>query len=243
MTDAAQVLVLWDIDRTLLYVGDIDRQVYRETFAEIVGRPAQRLPARGTGVTMPLAIRSLLLDNDVPEPEVPALVPRMVALLPQRLAVHADDLRERGVLLPGVVDALKAVRAQPNLLPTVLTGNLKPNALLKLEAFGLDEFLDTQIGGYSSDNDHRPALVAVAQERAQAKHGTTIFTRTNTVIIGDSLEDVRTGLEGGAAVIAVTSGKATADELAAAGADLVLDSLEDVPRLLEAIATATRNRT
>ncbi len=28
MTRTDSVLVLWDIDRTLLYVGDIDRQVY-----------------------------------------------------------------------------------------------------------------------------------------------------------------------------------------------------------------------
>ncbi|WP_417185358.1 HAD family hydrolase [Streptomyces scabiei] len=62
------------------------------------------------------------------------------------------------------------------------------------------------------------------------------FTHTNTVIIGDSLEDVRTGLEGGAPVIGIASGKTTAAELTAAGADLVLDSLEDVARLLEAIS-------
>ncbi|ANP56931.1 phosphoglycolate phosphatase [Streptomyces griseochromogenes] len=235
------MLVLWDIDRTLLYVGDIDRQVYRETFAEIVGRPAEQLPARGTGVTMPLAIRSLLLDNGVPEAEVPSLLPRMVELLPQRLAAHTADLREQGVLLPGAVAALKAVQTQPGYVPTVVTGNLKPNALLKLEAFDLAGFLDTEIGGYSSDNDHRPALVGVAQQRAQAKYG-TVFTRSNTVIIGDSLEDVRTGLEGGAPVIAVASGKTSADELQSAGADVVLESLDDVPQLLDAITAVTREQ-
>ncbi|MFK0153664.1 HAD family hydrolase [Streptomyces sp. NPDC090493] len=239
MTAAPRILVLWDIDRTLLYVGDIDRQVYRETFAEIVGRPAERLPARGTGVTMPLAIRSLLTDNGVPEAEVPHLLPRMVELLPRRLAAHTEDLRRQGVLLPGAVSALKNVQAQPGYAPTVVTGNLKPNALLKLQAFDLTGFLETEIGGYSSDNDHRPSLVAVAQTRAQAKYGTR-FSRSNTVIIGDSLEDVRTGLEGGAPVIAVASGKTPAVDLAAAGADVVLDSLEDVPRLLEAITTLTR---
>ncbi|MGP4083845.1 HAD family hydrolase [Streptomyces sp. KR55] len=241
MTDTRQILVLWDIDRTLLYVGDIDRQVYRETFAEIVGRPAEHLPARGTGVTMPLAIRSLLLDNGVPETEVPSLLPRMVELLPQRLAAHTGDLREQGVLLPGAVSALKTVHTQPGLVPTVVTGNLKPNALLKLEAFDLAGFLDTEIGGYSSDNDHRPALVSVAQQRAQAKHGAG-FTRSNTVIIGDSLEDVRTGLEGGAPVIGVASDKTSADELQSAGADVVLESLEDVPKLLDAITAVTREQ-
>ncbi|MGX1668582.1 HAD family hydrolase [Streptomyces sp. NPDC055400] len=241
MTEAQQILVLWDIDRTLLYVGDIDRQVYRETFAEIVGRPAELLPARGTGVTMPLAIRALLLDNGVPAPDVPQLLPRMVELLPHRLAAHTDDLRQRGVLMPGAVSALKAVQEQTNYVPTVVTGNLKPNALLKLQTFGLDEFLDTEIGGYSSDDDHRPALVAVAQKRAQAKHGTA-FTRPNTVIIGDSLEDVRTGLEGGAPVIGVASGKTTSEQLASAGADVVLDSLEDSARLLDAIRATTLKR-
>jgi len=242
LTATRQILVLWDIDRTLLYVGDIDRQVYRETFAEIVGRPAERLPARGTGVTMPFAIRSLLLDNGVPEADVPRLVPRMVELLPRLLAAHSDDLREKGVLLPGALDALKAVRAQPGCVPTVVTGNLKPNALLKLEAFNVDGFLDTEIGGYSSDDDHRPALVAVAQKRAQAKYGTAAFSRSNTVIIGDSLEDVRTGIEGGAPVIGVASGKTTAAELSTAGADVVLDSLVDVPRLLDAIVKTTLGR-
>ncbi|MFI6808245.1 HAD family hydrolase [Streptomyces luteogriseus] len=238
MSETQRVLVLWDIDRTLLYVGDIDRQVYRETFAEVVGRPAEQLPARGTGVTMPLAIRSLLLDNGVPELEVPELLPRMVELLPQRLAAHAEDLREQGVLMPGAVPALKAVHAQANLVPTVVTGNLRPNALLKLEAFHLDGFLDTEIGGYSSDDAHRPALVAVAQKRAQAKHGAA-FTRSNTVIIGDSLEDVRTGLEGGAPVIGIASGKTTSSQLASAGAEVVLDSLEDVSQLLSVITAVT----
>ncbi|MER6011539.1 HAD family hydrolase [Streptomyces bluensis] len=241
MTQARQILVLWDIDRTLLYVGDIDRQVYRDTFAEIVGRPAERLPARGTGVTMPLAIRSLLLDNGVRQADVPRLLPSMVKRLPQRLAAHAEDLREQGILLPGALDALKTVQEQPNYIPTVVTGNLKPSALLKLQAFGLDRFLDTEIGGYSSDDDHRPALVGIAQKRAQTKHETA-FARSNTVILGDSLEDVRTGLEGGASVIGVASGKTSAEELASAGADLVLQSLEDVPRLLDAITTVTLER-
>ncbi|UYB40931.1 haloacid dehalogenase-like hydrolase [Streptomyces sp. Je 1-4] len=238
MTDNQQTLVLWDIDRTLLYVGDIDRQVYREAFAEVVGRPAEHLPARGTGVTMPLAIRSLLLDNGVPEAAVPDLLPRIVDLLPKRLAAHSEDLRQQGVLMPGARAALQAVHHDPRLVPTAVTGNLKPNALLKLAAFDLDAYLDTEIGGFASDDDHRPALVGIAQGRAQAKHRTP-FTRSNTVIIGDSLEDVRTGLEGGASVLGVPSGKTSAQDLKEAGADVVLDSLENVQQLVAAISSVT----
>lgn len=239
MTNAQQVLVLWDIDRTLLYVGDIDRQVYRESFTQIVGRPPERLPARGTGVTMTLAIRALLSDNGVAQEEISELLPRMVDLLPQRLAAHSEDLRRLGVLMPGAVAALRAVGSHPAYVPTVVTGNLKPNALLKLAAFQLDDLLDADIGGFASDDSHRPALVAVAQKRAQEKHG-TVFTRTNTVIIGDSLEDIRTGHEGGSPVIGIASGKTSAAELTAAGADFVLESLEDTRQLLESISALTR---
>ncbi|MFD8010191.1 HAD family hydrolase [Streptomyces sp. NPDC058955] len=235
MTQTGQVLILWDIDRTLLYVGDIDRQVYREAFAEVVGRPAEHLPARGTGVTMPLAIRALLLDNGVSEHDLPELLPRMVDLVPQRLAAHAEELRAHGVLMPGAVEALRSVHDRPEYVPTVVTGNLKPNALLKLAAFDLGGYVDAEIGGYASDDQHRPALVDIARKRAQAKHGTA-FTRADTVIIGDSLEDVRTGLEGGAAVVAVASGKTPAAALREAGADVVLETLEDLQGLHDALA-------
>ncbi|MEU4347127.1 HAD hydrolase-like protein [Streptomyces sp. NPDC023838] len=239
MTGTAQrTLILWDIDRTLLYVGDIDRQVYREAFAEVVGRPAGRLPARGTGVTMPVAIRSLLLDNGVSESVVPDPLPRMEELLPKRLAAHTEDLLGQGVLMFGAVAALEAVQGHEWWVPTVVTGNLKSNALLKLAAFNLDGYLDTEIGGFASDDDHRPALVGIAQKRAQAKHGTS-FTRANTVIIGDSVEDVRTGLEGGASVIGVDSGKTSAQDLKEAGANVVLASLDDVKHLIDAITSVT----
>ncbi|MDT0319411.1 HAD family hydrolase [Streptomyces millisiae] len=236
MTVADAVLVLWDIDRTLLYVGDTDRQVYRETFHQVIGHSPEKLPQRGTGVTMPLAIRTLLLDNGVHERDIPQLLPRMVELLPERLATHVEEMKRSGRLLPGAVEALHAVHEAPTLIPTVVTGNLKPNAEIKLRTFHLAPYLDLDIGGFASDDQHRPALVGVAQKRAQEKHGLT-FTQSNTVIVGDSLEDVRTGLEGGALVIGVASGTTSGPELRHAGANLILPDLRNPEVLLAAIAT------
>lgn len=231
-----RILVLWDIDRTLLYVGEVDRTVYREVFEEVVGRPAVRFPARGTGVTMPRAVRGLLLDNGVSEAEVQRLLPRMLELVPERLAAHEADILRDGVLLPGAMVAAAAVADDDRLVPTVVTGNLEANARLKLRAFGLDAYIDPDLGGYASDDEHRPALVAVAQKRAAARHGGR-FTRDNTVIVGDSLEDVRTGVEGGARVVGVAAGRTSASALREAGADIVLPDLTDVNRLMKAIVS------
>lgn len=235
---AVKALVLWDIDRTLVYVGEVDRTAYREAFAEVVGRPAERLPAKGTGVTMPLAIRGLLADNGVGEREVDALVPRMLESVPRRFAAHTEDVRRLGTVLPGAMQALKAVAAKPDLVATVVTGNLRPNALIKLSVFGMDRYLDAEVGGFSSDDAHRPALVGIAQRRAGDRYASA-FGAANTVIVGDSLEDVRTGLEGGARVIAVASGTTAADRLAEAGADVVLPDLTDAARLLQEIRGLT----
>ncbi|MDT0409395.1 MULTISPECIES: HAD family hydrolase [Streptomyces] len=226
------ILVLWDIDRTLLYAGDTDRLVYREVFRTVVGRPATTLPAKGTGVTMPVAVRELLTANNVQE--VDRLAPLIVARLPAELRCHRTELLRDGHLMPGAVEALAAARADADLVPSIVTGNLRQSAEIKLAAFGLTEYVDVSLGGYASDDPHRPALVRVAQARAERAHGRP-FTRANTVIIGDSLQDVRTGREGGARVIGVASGTTAAEALADAGADEVLSDLTDPVRLLELI--------
>jgi phosphoglycolate phosphatase len=228
------ILVLWDIDRTLVYTGEIDRQVYRELFEEIVGRLVERLPARGTGVTMPLAVRELLRVNGVEAAQIEELAQHIVRRMPAQLARHHDDLLRTGQVMPGAPEALDAVRRTPGLVPTVVTGNLRGSAEIKLKTLGLDSYLDLDIGGYASDDSHRPALVRVAQQRAGAKHQNT-FTPDATVIIGDSLEDVRTGREGGASVIGVASGTTSAEELAEAGACQVVPDLADAQLILTLI--------
>ncbi|QEV04896.1 haloacid dehalogenase-like hydrolase [Streptomyces hirsutus] len=228
------ILVLWDIDRTLLYTGDTDRLVYRELFEEVVGRPAESLPARGTGVTMPLAVRELLRANAVEPERIEELAQRIVQRMPAQLERHRNDLSRTGQIMPGAPAVLAAVQQEPGLVPTVVTGNLRGSAEIKLKALGLDKYLDLIIGGYSSDDSHRPALVRVAQQRAGARHGYT-FARDTTVIIGDSLEDVRTGREGGAHVIGVASGTTSVEKLAAAGACHVIPELTDTRCIIHLI--------
>ncbi|MDX3855785.1 HAD family hydrolase [Streptomyces sp. AK02-01A] len=228
------ILVLWDIDRTLLYAGGIDRMVYQELFQEIIGRAPEALPAKGTGITMPLAVRELLSVNGIPNAELDHLSQRIVARMPDQLDRHRDALRAHGYLMPGAVTALATVRRTPWVIPSVVTGNLRGSAEIKLSTFGLSDQVEIAIGGYASDDSHRPALVRIAQGRAQAAYGHR-FTWTNTVIVGDSLEDVRTGREGGARVIGIASGTTSAQDLAGAGADHVLRDLKDADRLVRLI--------
>ncbi len=120
-------------------------------------------------------------------------------------------------------------------MQSVLTGNTREAAEIKLRAFGLDRYLDLDIGAYGTDDDTRANLVKVARQRAeQAARGITFDTAT-TVLIGDTPNDVTAARDGGARIIAVATGSDSAADLAAAGADTVLDDLTDTPAVLAAI--------
>jgi phosphoglycolate phosphatase-like HAD superfamily hydrolase len=161
-------------------------------------------------------------------------LPAFATALTEQLAASAELLRARGRALPGAADALAALAVEPGVVQSVLTGNLEPNALLKLAAFGLDGWLDLHVGGYGSDHADRPALVAVARRKAAARYGHD-FTPETTVLVGDTPLDVAAGRLGGARVVAVATGRHARAELADAGADVVLDDLRDTGRVIEAV--------
>ncbi|GLX02191.1 hypothetical protein Misp02_62770 [Microtetraspora sp. NBRC 16547] len=79
---------------------------------------------------------------------------------------------------------LSALAGRPDVVQSVLTGNMEPIAIGKLTAFGLDRFVDFEAGAYGMDHEERPRLVRLAQQRASAKYGYA-FTAENTVLIGD----------------------------------------------------------
>ena len=81
--------------------------------------------------------------------------------------------------------------------------------------------MDFEVGRYGSDDEVRANLVTIAQGRASAKYGET-FGKANTILVGDTPRDVRAGRDGGARVVAVTTGSDSVESLRAAGADVVL---------------------
>ena len=122
----------------------------------------------------------------------------------------------------------------PGVVQSLLTGNIEPNAAVKLAAFGLEAYLDFDVGGFGSDDPHRPNLVAVARRKAKQKYGIE-FDPATTVLVGDTPLDVAAGRDGGARVVAVATGPYGVDELEATGADAVLPDLRDTDRALGAI--------
>ena len=100
------------------------------------------------------------------------LLARFSFELANAFAARRDLLREQGRLLPGAAEAVAGLAARHGVVQTVLTGGIKPNAVEKLRAFGLEQFFDTEIGGYGSQVYPKGVQLMMTRSRAADKYGT-----------------------------------------------------------------------
>jgi phosphoglycolate phosphatase-like HAD superfamily hydrolase len=183
------------------------------------------------------------------------------------LTARAPSVREaialRGRALPGATAALAALAALssgrqgavsgPGGAPSspggrvhqsVLTGNIRPVAEVKLAALGLRDPLDLCIGAYGDDHEVRTELVEVARRRAAARYGGSApgadFGGVSTVVAGDTPMDISAALAAGARAVGVATGPFTAADLRAAGAHAVLPDLTDTSLVLSALLPELR---
>jgi len=230
-------LVLWNIDLTLIDVVKVARAAYAEAFAEVVGRPLVQLP-QIAGQTEPEIFFDALGRNGVSlraDGESERLLAPFGAEYATRLAARRDQLTTQGTLLPGAAEALQALAGIGGVVQSVLTGSSRPNAALKLRAFGLDRYLDLGIGGFAGSEPYpKGALLRATRLRAEEKYRVS-FAENLTVYIADATRDVEAAKIGGASCVGVASGRASSAELREAGAGLVLPGLTSQRDLVEFI--------
>ena len=222
----------------------VTRAAYAEAFPAVTRRPLIKLPQTAGRSESEIFFDALALNAaDLnADGEAERLLEPFGAELAAALAARRDDLAREGQLLPGAAEALAAVGRldgpADQTVQTVLTGNSRPNAVLKLHAFGLDGYVDFDIGGYGHEAYPKGTLLRVARERASDKHQVA-FGEDVTVYVADSPRDVDAARIGGARSLAVASGRATAAELRDAGADAVLPELTDTARVTAVITRLT----
>ncbi len=218
------------------------RAAYVEVFPAITGRPLIKLPQMAGRSESEIFFDALALNGaDVSASgTAESLLEPFSAALAASLTARSEDLVSQGELLPGAPQALAAVAELDGVVQTVLTGNSKLGAMLKLRAFDLDRFVDFDIGGYGSEAYPKGTLLRVTRQRAADKYGVT-FDEQATVYVADSPRDVDAAKIGGARSLAVASGRASAAELRETGADAVVPDLTDTLGLVVLITRLTES--
>lgn len=228
----ADRLVLWDVDGTLLTTSGIAQRAFDLAAAHVLGRPAGNHAVRMSGKTDPGIALEILTFAGVAEDEARRQLPEVLARLEAELASAAQAVRQEGRVHAGAQELLARLHADPSVLQSVLTGNTAANAAVKLAAFGLDRWLDLEVGAFGSDHHDRQMLVPLAVERAQRLRGRR-FSPRQVWVVGDTPRDLACARAAEARCLLVATGRFSRDELAAAAPDHVLPDLSDVEAVVE----------
>jgi phosphoglycolate phosphatase len=228
----ADLLVLWDVDYTLLSADGLGTRLYEMVFRQLFGRDLTAVAAKAGRTDRAIVLDTLALAG-IPAPR--AQVDGFLAALARQVAAIDGTVNARVRALPGASAAIAALASLgPPIRQSVLTGNIRPLAALKLRAAGLGDHLDLDVGAYGDAHEVRAELVSVARRAAGQAYGTD-FDGWLTALIGDTPLDVAAALATGARAIGVATGSFSAAELAAAGAHAVLPDLTDTALVLATV--------
>lgn len=217
-------VALFDIDGTLMTTGGAGRRAMRAAFGEVVDAPHALDDVKLGGKTDPMILREGLevigraYDAALVEQILERYLERLEAEVARSPGYHVFD----GVLT--ILDHAHALNAAVGLG----TGNVERGAQVKLARGALNDRF--AFGGFGSDAEDRTELIRAGAERGAARLG-RLLSECRVIVIGDTPRDVRAAHGIGAVCLAVATGGYDVSALQKAGADLVVERLDD-PRAL-----------
>ena len=230
-------LVLWDVDGTLVHAGVAAASAFDVAVERVIGRPAAGHGVRMSGKTDPQIALEILAFAQVADVDAQEHLPFVLEHLEHELAAAVHHLQEHGRVMSGVVELLTRLHVATDVVSSVLTGNIEPNGRLKVAAFGLDRWLDLDVGAYGSDDHDRNHLVPIALAKLSERRATHV--RANDVwVVGDTPRDLACARAGGARCLLVGTGRFATDELRALGPDAAVDDLRDVDAMYDLLTGA-----
>jgi len=232
-----RLLVLWDIDYTLVNAGGVGSELYTRVFTSRYGRPLPQPGSMAGRTDRAIAREVLALAGLDGQDGLDQELQLFQAALNDTAPAFAARARQVVTALPGAgaaLEGLAALATGQGPVQSLLTGNIRPMAEIKLAAVGLTRHLDLEVGSYGDLHEIRAELVAPARDAAAAAYAED-FGGTATVLIGDTPLDVAAALATGARAVGVATGGFSTADLAAAGAHAVLPDLTDTAAVVSAI--------
>lgn len=227
MSGRPPLLLLWDIDGTLLQRASVEhaRALYR-ALREVHGElEFDGVQVTAAGRTDGAIARDILLACGVSPAAIDAEVEAVARLTAEAYAQMCPaDLS--GKVAPGIADLLPELAARHRF--SLVTGNFEPVARLKLARAGIGHHFPAGQGGFGTDAEAREALPPLARERAGG------WPRERTVVIGDTPNDIACARADGLRVIAVATGPFSSEQLREA--DAVASSAGELAGHIAALA-------
>jgi phosphoglycolate phosphatase len=214
-------LFLFDIDGTLISPGPSARKAINQAIENFTRTPPNLQIKDVAGMTDRLIVKNALKkngkDGDITE-VTNSIINDYLKLF------ESTYLESAGAFV--FEDALDLVqKVKEKRIPLgLLTGNVKRGAEIKLNRFDLMKHFS--FGAFGEEGATRSDLPIVARKRAQEILGIS-FEFEDIVLVGDTPEDAIAAKINGCKSIIVCRRQEWYDEIVKAGADLVVERLDD----------------
>jgi phosphoglycolate phosphatase-like HAD superfamily hydrolase len=220
MADSPRIL-LFDIDGTLVSTGGAGAVAWKQAFDDLYGIPADIGQFTDAGMTDPdvgaKTFKAVMHREPTPR-ELAQLIQRRLEHLPEAVA-ESEGYR----VLPGVPERLRQLSRDGHLLG-LITGNGDGAAHVKLARGDLNRWFT--FGAYATAGVDRPGIVRRAVERGEAMLGQDV-PNMDIFVVGDTPLDITAAHAVDCTAIGVATGHFDAAALREAGADHVLETMEE----------------
>lgn len=228
MATSSRRLFLFDIDGTLITSGGAGEAALARAMNARFGVEEDFGGVVLAGSTDARIARCLLEKHGLA-----ASAENVAALLDSYLHHLADCMpAHSGRVLPGILPVLEALRAHPDAVLALLTGNLIRGAEIKLRHYGVWDYFE--FGAFADDHHDRNELGKFASARAVEKHGGE-FPPDRIFVIGDTPKDIECGRAIGAKTVAIATGIHSRQQLAAHTPDFLFDDFSDTKAALDVL--------
>jgi len=214
------VVVLFDVDETLVHTGGSGARSWSAAFEALYGIAADIGEHSGAGETDPQVARATfraVLHRDPSDDELARLYARYLLHLADDIDVSTDYRP-----LAGAEETLVRLQ-EAGVILGLVSGAMEGAARIKLRPANFNRYFI--FGAYGSDSPDRAELTRIAIAKASKLHEN--LDLDCVYVVGDTPHDVAAAKASGAVSVAVASGHFSVSQLLSAGGDYVLASLED----------------
>lgn len=229
MQQKLNLILLFDIDGTLIKTGHAGKKAMFDAFSEILNITSGLDEISFAGST-DTGIYHSVLKNHSHLKEDPLLESRFRKCYLEHLAENLKNQPQGQEILPGITDFLQFLQTQKDIFVSLVTGNYREGAKIKLKHFQMAHHFSQ--GAFGCDFADRNLLPPLAIKRIQ-EDGYILPPKKNIWVIGDTVKDVLCAKSNDLPSLITLTGFSTREEILNAKPELTLETLENFQEFLK----------
>ncbi|WP_027398638.1 HAD family hydrolase [Anaerovorax odorimutans] len=219
------ILVLWDIDGTLMHCGADGTTALNMTFKQLYGEENAFSKIK-VGSTMDAIILDKIMEElGYNKGDLEQIKKTYIKNLKNVLSKNKQIK-----VLPGIWEILDYIDESDYCYNALLTSNLRIGAETKLESVGLNKYF--KVGGFGDEYGEKWDAAKKAVKEAEKYFGVE-FENKNIYLIGDGVYDIETSKRNNIKSIGVATGWMDYDILKSHEPDYLFKDLSDYNKIID----------